>query len=490
MDNRLFKSLKIISVGLLFLRLGFISTTMVVDDEAYYYLYSRHLAWGYIDHGPLIAFIIKFFTIFFGENGFGIRVGSVMLLTSLSYFLYIFGRKYFNQTTGAIMSLTVLTNVLFHSNGVVMTPDAPLVFFSMLFIMFYYIAFFHNKSWFLPAGICLGFGLLSKISALFPALGILLFPVLMKPYRKILKQKYFYLSFILAFIILLPFILWNFQNDWTFVRYQGAHISKGGSIKTFLELWAGLGILLGPLLFAACLFLPFKVLINKRKPENKAEPAHIYFALTAAIPLIYFLIHSLFSRFELNWPAPAFLGGILLFAIKMGKFPDKVSKIFTIHIIYSIFLVVLVTAQTFYPLLPLKGKSDITNRYHVFSSFPNELRNYLTAASKYKNHRIIANNYQIPSMVNLYIKPELEATCLSIGYHETLYSFLYPDEKLIGGHYLYLTKGENFPTNLNRYFDEILPLRQFKSMRKGKTIAKYSLWYVKNYRGKQVYTKF
>ncbi len=484
MDNRLFKSLIIISIGLLFLRLGFILTTMVIDDEAYYYIYSRHLAWGYIDHGPLIAFLIKTFTTIFGGNGFGIRVGSVVLVTSLGCFLYIFGKKYFNQNTGAIMSLTVLTNVLFHTNGVVMTPDVPLVFFSFLFIIFYYMAFFNDKSWFLPAGICLGFGLLSKISALFPALGILLFPVLMKSYRRILRQRYFYLSFVLAFIILLPFIIWNMQNDWTFVRYQGAHITEGGSIKTFLELWAGLGILFGPILFAACFFLPFKVLINSKNSENKTEPAHIYFALTSVIPLIYFFTHSLFSRFELNWPAPAFLGGILLFAIKMGGISDKVNKKIIIQIVYSIFLVLLVTVQTYFPFLPLKGKLDITNRYHVFSSFPNELQNYLETESKYKNYRIVANNYQIPSMVNLYIKPELEATCLSIGYHKTLYSFLYPDENLAGGNYLYLTTGKNFPDNLKRYFDEIIFLHQFKSIRRGEVIAKYSLWHVINYHGK------
>ena len=87
-------------------------------------------------------------------------------------------------------------------------------------------------------------------------------------------------------------------------------------------------------------------------------------------------------------------------------------------------------------------------------------------------------------MVNLYIKPELEATCLSIGYHKTLYSFLYPDENLAGGNYLYLTTGKNFPDNLKRYFDETIFLHQFKSIRKGEVIAKYSLWYIINYHGK------
>ena len=45
------------------LRLFFIANTMLIDDEAYYAIYARHLNWGYIDHGPVIAYLIRFFTI-------------------------------------------------------------------------------------------------------------------------------------------------------------------------------------------------------------------------------------------------------------------------------------------------------------------------------------------------------------------------------------------------------------------------------------------
>ena len=77
--NRRFMILMLISAGLLALRFLFIMKTMTIDDEAYYTMYSRHLAWGYIDHGPIVALIIKFGTILFGENGFGIRFGGLSL---------------------------------------------------------------------------------------------------------------------------------------------------------------------------------------------------------------------------------------------------------------------------------------------------------------------------------------------------------------------------------------------------------------------------
>ena len=40
-------------------------------DEAYYWLWSRHLAAGYYDHPPAIAFVIRAGTLLFGDTPFG-----------------------------------------------------------------------------------------------------------------------------------------------------------------------------------------------------------------------------------------------------------------------------------------------------------------------------------------------------------------------------------------------------------------------------------
>tara|TARA_B100000809_G_C14902350_1_gene446714 strand:+ start:89 stop:358 length:270 start_codon:yes stop_codon:yes gene_type:complete len=89
-------------------------------------------------------------------------------------------------------------------------------------------------------------------------------------------------------------------------------------------------------------------------------------------------------------------------------------------------------------------------------------------------------------MINFYLKPELEAGCLSIGYHETLYSFLFPDKKLVGDDFLFLSEGKHFPEGLKPFFDNFTKLRQFSSRRKDKVISVYTLWLVNNYRGKDI----
>ena len=81
--------------------------------------------------------------------------------------------------------------------------------------------------------------------------------------------------------------------------------------------------------------------------------------------------------------------------------------------------------------------------------------------------------------------PKLEAGCLSIGYHETLYSFLYHYDQLKGNDFLYLFEGTSFPEWLTPYFDDFTLLQQFESIRGPKQISEYSLYLVNHYHGKK-----
>jgi hypothetical protein len=474
----------IISAGLLVLRGFFILKTSVIDDEAYYMMYSRHLAWGYIDHGPMVALIIKLGTILFGENGFGIRVGGLVLYSFMSMFLFHFGKKEFNSKTGVILFTTFWINILFHTNGIVTTPDSPLAFFSLLSVCIYYKAFMENPDCFYLGGLFLGLAFLSKISVLFIAVGIGLFPVICRPFRAHLKDYRFYLSFVIAFAVFSPFILWNTQNDWAFVKYQGGHISGKGGIDSFIELWSGVALLLGPVLFYYTMTLPWRHVKSLIKDYVNVSSKELYFALVTAVPLFYFIIHSLFSRFELNWPAPIFYGGIFLFSIHLGKTGKSHKKKLLFQWGFSLFLILIITVQTFYPVLPLKGKNDITNRYYLYNGLIKNLNVFLKDHPEFNEYRITANNYQIPSMINLCLKPEKEASCLSIKYHKTLYSFLYPLNSLGGERLLFIEKGNSFPSFLSTYWENIRSLASFQSERDGILIQDYSLWELSEFRDK------
>ena len=56
-------------------------------DEAYYWLWSKHLAAGYYDHPPLVAFVIRMGTWLFGDSEFGVRFGGVIRPRLASWFV-------------------------------------------------------------------------------------------------------------------------------------------------------------------------------------------------------------------------------------------------------------------------------------------------------------------------------------------------------------------------------------------------------------------
>ncbi len=147
-------------------------------------------------------------------------------------------------------------------------------------------------------------------------------------------------------------------------------------------------------------------------------------------------------------------------------------------------LIFTITVQTFWPFLPVKGKADVTNRYHIYNAIPGELNTYLQTHPELQNKRILADNYQIPSMINFYLNPSLEASALSINYHETLYSFLHQDVIFVGNDFLFLKRGKTFPKKFVPYFEEANLLQLFESKRLDQKVAMYSLWSVINYRGK------
>src|SRR3569623_1440485 len=57
-------------------------------DEAYYWLWSKHLAAGYYDHPPAIAWLIRAGTALFGDTPFGVRFAGVLLSLPASWFVW------------------------------------------------------------------------------------------------------------------------------------------------------------------------------------------------------------------------------------------------------------------------------------------------------------------------------------------------------------------------------------------------------------------
>ena len=75
-------------VALMLLRLAAAWLLPLSADEAYYWLWSRHLAAGYFDHPPAIAFVIRSGTLVLGETPLGLRLAPFLLSLIASAFVW------------------------------------------------------------------------------------------------------------------------------------------------------------------------------------------------------------------------------------------------------------------------------------------------------------------------------------------------------------------------------------------------------------------
>src|SRR6516165_5224623 len=84
----------ILVVGTIF-RLWYSTHLELVGDEAYYWLWSRHLDFCYLDKGPVIAWFISAGTALFGQTVFGIRFFATLLALGTGAGIYLLARKLF-----------------------------------------------------------------------------------------------------------------------------------------------------------------------------------------------------------------------------------------------------------------------------------------------------------------------------------------------------------------------------------------------------------
>src|SRR5580704_1656422 len=153
--------LVILALSLLIHLVCMISADLLVE-EAYYWNYAQHLDFGYLDHPPMVALLIKLSTTIFGVNEFSVRLTSLpcwLLAIFFSYKLTVLIQP--SAGIYAVMLLTVLP--FFFLQTLVITPDLPLLacWSASLYCLYRALILNETKYWYL-AGIGLGLGMLSK----------------------------------------------------------------------------------------------------------------------------------------------------------------------------------------------------------------------------------------------------------------------------------------------------------------------------------------
>lgn len=184
-------------------------------DELYFLACGEHLAWGYPDHAPMVALVAKISRALLGESLFAIRffpavAGAVKILLTAALVKEFGG----GRMAVFLACLCVLFAPIYLGIDNLLSMNAFEPVFWMGAVYFLVLAQKRNDSrYLLLFGACLGLGLMNKHSTLFLGFAITA-GLLLTAGRKIFLDKYFYAAGALAFLIFLPNLIWEYQNDW------------------------------------------------------------------------------------------------------------------------------------------------------------------------------------------------------------------------------------------------------------------------------------
>jgi len=295
---------------LLLVRLAYIAsgTIQLSRDEAYQWLWSKHLALSYYSKPPLIAYTQFLGTLLWGDTAFGVRFFSPVIAAILSLIVLRFFAREVNARAGFFLLLIITATPLTSVGAVLMTVDPLSVLFWTAAMLAGWRAVQDNattRQW-LWVGLWMGLGFLGKYTELFQLLCWGVFFVLWPPARKQLRRPGPYLALLINLICALPVLIWNWQHQWVTVTHLAGNAGLSSSwrptlryLGEFLGAEAGLlnPIFFGGMVWAAVAFWR----------RGRHDPRLVYFFSMGAPLFLAYLLHTFRSRVLPNWIAPSVL---------------------------------------------------------------------------------------------------------------------------------------------------------------------------------------
>jgi membrane-associated phospholipid phosphatase len=300
-----------IVIGLLLLvRLAYVSGDIIelTEDEAYQWIWSKHLALSYYSKPPMIALLQWTGTHLWGDTAFGVRFFSPIIAALLALVLVRFMAREVSARAGFFLLLIVSCTPMLAAGTILMTIDPPLVLFWTLSMIAGWRAAQPDgttRHWLL-AGLWLGLGFLSKYTAACLLGCWAIYFALSPEARRHLRKPGPWLALLIFALCTVPVILWNAQNGWITVTHvsENAKLDKAWTptLRFFAEFTAAETALLHPIFFVAALWAG--VAFWKRRQEH---PLHLYLFCMGTPLFLGYWLYTLHSRVQPNWIAPAII---------------------------------------------------------------------------------------------------------------------------------------------------------------------------------------
>src|SRR5438034_2727 len=282
----------------------------ISPEEAYHWNFARHLDWSYYDHPPMLAWAIAAGRLVFGDTELGVRFVPLLFSIGTAVLLALLARRFYGDRAAAWTVLLLALNPCVLVIGAWRFPDAPLLFFWSLTLTLVWQALEREQgAWWLGAGAALGAAMLSKYTAAFllpSILGYLIF----SRHRRWLATPWPYLGGLIALLVFMPVLYWNWAHDWASFRFQStARFAAANDFK-----WRAGGVFLGEQWLAILpLTLPLGIVAFWQALRSRRTEDH--FLLWLFLPMIgFFWLFGFTPSYHVLWALPAYLSLTVLMA--------------------------------------------------------------------------------------------------------------------------------------------------------------------------------
>lgn len=423
----------------------------LLQDEAYYWQWSRHLDWGYYDNTPLMAPVIRLFTSLFGSTELGVRAGASVCALVISLFVYLLAKRLFGPAV-AVVSV-VLANIipLFAAGSVIMTQDPVQIAFwaAALYVTQRALTDRPRWSWWVAAGILAGLAAQAKLNALALLPGVFLY-VLLSPTARArwLRRPEPYVAGLIALLIFAPFVWWNHTHQNAFWIHAHAMASRGSGhdgLKWVLRFLGDQALLLSPFIFLTYLYTLYD---GARRGVKEHDDAYLYLWCPSLIAFSATVVTALRSKVEGNWAVDSYVTGVILVAAVFVRVWERRQPLGRMWVGLGMGLAVVLASVALFPGL----------LYGVGIKFPkatddrtNELYGWRTLGERIQRERaamggdpfVFGINYRMPSEAAFYLPGQPQTYSLFLNYKSSEYRFWEDPDALKGHDAVFLNDTDN-----------------------------------------------
>ena len=319
-------------------------------DEAQYWHWSRNIDFGYFTKPPLIAWMVAFSTLIFGNAEWAIRLFSPITHLFISLVLWVTAKFTFGSNSGKVAALIWIFMPAASLGGFIISTDTPLLLFWSLSLFFLLISIRQNSSFSsLFVGIFLGFAFLSKYAALYFLIFLIIW-WLIYDRSTFLGIKNILIILFTSALIASTNLYWNYLNDFATVNHtiSNANLSVLTlNYNNVIDFLSSQFLVFGPLFFLLYLLVIIDSLFKDRD---------ITLLAMMSFPIIILItVQSFLKIANANWAVTAYVGATLIISYYATLTRNSVFKIFFylglfLNISISAYILMITINGSFYPL--------------------------------------------------------------------------------------------------------------------------------------------